>query len=263
MITQHQKELLVDLAKLFDKYGTKPFEDLADLLSSPETIKVWVNFLRDSSLAAREAGFEQSGEQKQQPRRTINAELELIKFDNPKKYQTLTRFYDTLRNKAILPNLGDIRNFAQDRGLPLVTAKSREKAISPLIKSMIPLDADVIKEMTKSLVHSHAESLKLELKRIKSEDPEKHKALTRFHDELLSKTVLPELRDVRNFAQDHSLPVVTAKSRAQAIVPLLHSMILLDTNAINEITESLPHSPPESFNDLEEWSKIIMGEKRE
>jgi hypothetical protein len=56
MITRQQKELLIDLAKLFDKYGTKPFEELADLLSSPETIQLWVDFLRESSIAAQEAG---------------------------------------------------------------------------------------------------------------------------------------------------------------------------------------------------------------
>ena len=174
MITRQQKELLIDLAKLFDKYGTEPFEELADLLSSPETIQLWVDFLRRSSIAAQEAGFEQSGKQKERPRRAV----------------------------------------------------------------------------------------KLELERIKSEDPEKYKTLKRFHDALLSKTVLPNLRDVRNFAQDRGLPVITAKSRAQAIFPLLQSMIPLDTDAIHEITKSLPHTHPESFNDLEGWSKIIMSEKR-
>jgi hypothetical protein len=102
----------------------------------------------------------------------------------------------------------------------------------------------------------------LELERIKSDDPEKHKALTLFRDVLLSKTVLPNLRDIRNFAQDRGLPVITAKSREQAIFPLLQSMIPLDADAINEITESLPHSHTESFNDLEGWANIIMDKKR-
>ena len=174
MITRQQKELLIDLARLFDKHGTKPFEELADLLSSPETIQLWVDFLRKSSIAAHEAGFGQSGKRKGQPRRAV----------------------------------------------------------------------------------------KLEFERIKSEDPEKHKALTRLRDALLSKTVLPNLRDVRNFAQDRGLPVITAKSREQAIFPLLQSIIPLDTDAINEITESLPHSQPESFNDFERWGEIIIDKKR-
>lgn len=158
MITQDQKELLIDLAKLFDKYGTKPFEELADLLSSPETIQLWADFLRESSLTARKVGFEQSSNQKQQPRRTVKSELERIKSENPEKYQALTRFYNALRSKTVLPNLGDIRNFAQDRGLPVITVKSREKAISPLVQSMIPLDIDIINEITKSLPQSHTES---------------------------------------------------------------------------------------------------------
>ena len=173
MITRQQKELLIDLARLFDKHGTKPFEELADLLSSPETIQIWVDFLRKSSIAAQEAGFEQSAKRKIPPRRVV----------------------------------------------------------------------------------------KLEFERIKSEDPKKHKALTRLRDALLSKTVLPNLRDVRNFAQNRGLPSITAKSREQAIFPLIQSIIPLDTDIINEITESLPHSPPESFNDFEKWSEIIMDKK--
>ena len=288
MITQHQKELLVDLAKLFDKYGTKPFEELADLLSSPETIQLWAGFLRDSSLTARKAGFEQSGNQKQQPRRTVKSELERIKSENPEKYQALTRFYDALRSKIVLPNLGDIRNFAQDRGLPVITAKSREKAISPLIRSIIPLDINMINDITESLPHSHTESfsksslaareagfeqsgkreqqlrrtVKSELERIKSENPDKHQALTRFYNALRSKAILPNLGDIRNFVQDRGLPVITAKSRDKAISPLVQSMIPLDINMINDITESLPHSHTESFNDLEGWTRIIMDKKR-
>lgn len=175
MITRQQKDLLIDLAKLFDKYGTQPFEELAELLSSPETVELWVNFLRESSVAAKKAGFEQSGKQKRGPRQTVQSELE----------------------------------------------------------------------------------------RIKSEDPEKHGVLVRFHDALLSKTILPNLRDVRNFVRNRGLPVITAKSREQTISPLIQSLISLDADAINEIVESVPHSHKESFNDLEEWAKIIMDEKHE
>ncbi len=174
MITRKQKELLMDLVKLFDKHGTQPFEELAELLSSPETIELWVNFLRQSSTAARKAGFEQNGKRRGGPRRAVKSELE----------------------------------------------------------------------------------------RIKSEDPEKHQALASFRDVLLSKTILPQLKDVRNFAQTRGLPAITARSREQAIFLLLQSMIALDTNVINKIIESLPSSPTETVNDLEEWTRIIMAEKR-
>ncbi len=158
MITRQQKELLIDLAKLFDKYGTKPFEELADLLSSPETIQLWENFLRESSLAARTAGFEQGGKRQRRPRHAIKSELERIKSEDPEKHQALTRFHNTLLSKTVLPRLGDIRNFAQNHGLPMITAKSRERAIGPLLQSMIQLDTDSINKITESLPHSHTES---------------------------------------------------------------------------------------------------------
>ena len=68
--------------------GTKPFENL-HLLSSPETIQLWTDFLRSSLKLGR---LEQSGNQKLQPRRTVKSELERIKSENPEKYQALTRF---------------------------------------------------------------------------------------------------------------------------------------------------------------------------
>ena len=158
MITRQQKEFLIDLAKLFDKHGTQPFEELADLLSSPETIELWVNFLRESSAAARKAGFKQSGKRKRHPRHSLKSELEHIKSEDPKKHQVLTQFYDELRSKTVLPKLKDIRDFAHDYDLPIITVKSREKAIFPLVQSMIPLSADEINEITKSLPRSHTES---------------------------------------------------------------------------------------------------------
>ena len=158
MITRQQKEFLIDLVKLFDKYGPKPFEELADLLSSPETIQLWVDFLRRSSAAAREAGFKQSGRRKRPPRHSLKSELERIKSEDPKKHQALTQFYDELRSKTVLTSLTDIRAFVHDYDLPMITAKSREKAISPLVQSMILLGADEINEITKSLPRSHTES---------------------------------------------------------------------------------------------------------
>lgn len=155
MMTRQQKELLIDLAKLFDKYGTKPFEELADLLSSPETVQLWVIFLRESSAAARKAGFEQGGKRKRRPRHTIKSELERIKSEDPQKHDALTQFHNALLSKAVLPNLRDIREFANDYDLPIITAKSREKAIFPLVQSMIPLGVDEINEITESLPRSH------------------------------------------------------------------------------------------------------------
>lgn len=158
MITRQQKDLLIDLAKLFDKYGTQPFEELAELLSSPETVELWVNFLRESSVTAQKAGFEQSGKRKRGPRQTVKSELERIKSENPKKYKALKWFHDALLSKTVLPNLRDVRNFVQNRDLPVITAKSREQTIFPLIQSLIPLDADTINEIVGSLPHSHTES---------------------------------------------------------------------------------------------------------
>lgn len=158
MTTPQDIKLLVDLAKLFDKYGTEPFERLADSLSSPETTQVWADFLRKSSRVAQDAGFERNSKRKQPSPRSAKAELENIKSEDPEKYEALSGFRDVLLSKAVLPTLRDIRYFAEGNGLPAVKSSSREKAISPLVKSLIPLPTDEINSIIGSLWHSDAES---------------------------------------------------------------------------------------------------------
>ncbi len=158
MTAQQEIKLLIDIAKLLDKYGTESFERLADSLSSPETIQVWVDFLRKSSSVAQEIGFEQSGKEKHSPQRSAKAELENIKIGDPEKYEVLNSFYDALQSKTVLPTLREIRYFAEDGGLPSVRANTREKAISPLIKSMIPLGISEINSLIGSLRFSRSES---------------------------------------------------------------------------------------------------------
>ena len=158
MTTQQQIELLVDLAKLFEKHGTESFERLADSLSSPEVTRAWVAFLRKGSLAAQESGYRRNSKQKPQSLRSAKAELESIRYEAPEKYETLSDFYDALLSKTVLPTLRDIRFFAEDNDLPEVKSSSRERALSPLVKSLIPLSVDEMNLIVKELRYSSGEA---------------------------------------------------------------------------------------------------------
>ena len=158
MTAQQEIKLLIDIAKLLDKHGVESFERLADSLSSPENIQILVDFLRKTSTVGQEIGFERSGKGKQQTPRSAKAELENIKIEDPEKYEVLCSFYGALQSKSVLPTLREIRYFAEDGGLPPVKANAREKAISPLIKSMIPLDISEINSLTEPLRFSRSES---------------------------------------------------------------------------------------------------------
>lgn len=158
MITQQETKLLIDIAKLLDKHGIESFERLANSLSSPQTTQIWVDFLRKTAKAGQEIGFERSVKGKQQSPLSAKAMLESIKVDYPEKYEALIGFYGALQSKTVLPTLREIRYFAEDGGLPSIKANTREKAISPLIKSMIPLDISEINSLTETLRFSRSES---------------------------------------------------------------------------------------------------------
>lgn len=136
MKAQRELDLLVDLAKLLKKYGPEPFESLAESISSPGIAQHLSGILtqvaktgRTIPKTRREKGL------KQEP--SIPKSLITLESVEPERYQLLMNFYTNLTAKAVLPSLRDIKEFATDSGLPEVRAKSRQKAISPLISSLV------------------------------------------------------------------------------------------------------------------------------
>lgn len=136
MTTQPELDLLIDLAKLLKKYGPEPFESLAESISSPEMAQHLSRILIQVTKTARtipktkrEKGL------KQEP--SIPKSLITLEGVEPEKYQLLMSFYTNLTAKTLLPSLRDIKEFAMECGLPEVRAKSRQKAISPLISSLV------------------------------------------------------------------------------------------------------------------------------
>lgn len=86
---------------------------------------------------------------KQRP--SIPKALVALENTEPKKYQLLMKFYNELITKAVLPSLTDIKGFATEIGLPEVRATSRQKAISPLIGSLIKSPYDELIAKIQSL----------------------------------------------------------------------------------------------------------------
>lgn len=136
MTTQRELDLLVDLAKLLKKHGADTFESLAESISSPEMTRHLSRVLTQVAKIAHtipktkgETGL------KQEPR--IPRSLINLKSTDTEKYQLSMNFYNDLIAKTVLPSLRDIKEFAVDCGLPEIRAKSRQKAISPLISSLV------------------------------------------------------------------------------------------------------------------------------
>ena len=136
MTSQRELDLLIDLAKLLKKHGPDTFELLAELISSPEMTQHLSRVLTQVAKTAhavsktkREAGLTQ------EPR--IPKSLITLKSTEPEKYHLLMNFHNDLTAKIVLSSLRDIKGFALDCGLPEIRAKSRQKAISSLISSLL------------------------------------------------------------------------------------------------------------------------------
>jgi hypothetical protein len=144
MRTQQELDLLVDIAKLLKKYGTEPFESLAETISSPEITQHLSHILTQVvRIASTIPKMERKIETKQKP--SIPRSLIALMNVEPEKHQFLMNFYTDLIAKTVLPSLRDIKEFALDCGLPEVRAKSRPKAINPLIGSLTNLPIEQLK----------------------------------------------------------------------------------------------------------------------
>lgn len=139
--------LLAELAKLVKKYGPGTFEALARDFSSPEFAARLTALLTTTARGAREAGIRPgpASERRHAPKDLRPSLIELGTTE-VEKSELLVTFYDGLRTKSLLPTMRDIRAFASDVGLLPPTASSREKAIAPLVRALLPLSLDELKK---------------------------------------------------------------------------------------------------------------------
>lgn len=101
------------------------------------------------------------------------------------------------------------------------------------------------------------------LSELKRTDPEKAALLMSFNDDLLSKRVLPSLRDLRYFASDNQLKRVSADSRDKAIGPLIRELSKRTIEELRAIIGRLRTF--ESAGDdrsLQRWTDVILNKKQ-
>jgi hypothetical protein len=132
MTKQRELDLLIDITKLLKKYGRESFVSLAESLSSPEMNRHLSNIL--TQVAKTKETIPKKGRKTVATRRQlIPRVLVNLEKTEPEKYRLLNKFYNELITKAVLPSLDDVKEFARESGFPEVRAKSRQKAISPLL----------------------------------------------------------------------------------------------------------------------------------
>jgi hypothetical protein len=93
-------------------------------------------------------------------------------------------------------------------------------------------------------------------------DPDRGRPLLEFYDRLAAKSVLPALKELKDFASDVGLTHVTAANRNRAIAELVTEMSRLPAQELQEKLAALKCVPVRDDRSLEGWSKIILGDAR-
>jgi hypothetical protein len=102
-------------------------------------------------------------------------------------------------------------------------------------------------------------NFQLKLKNLRTTDAEKAALLIDLYDALKKKTVLPTLREMRNFALDNGLPPVKSASREKALVPFVKCFLKMPIENVREYVQLIESSTSTDDKTLEGWSKIIFG----
>ncbi len=97
------------------------------------------------------------------------------------------------------------------------------------------------------------------LKQCEDQDPDKARALQKVYESLVSKRLLPTLRQIRDFAKDNGLPPIKATSREKAIVPLVRGMISMPFEQIVSVLERDSHFEEKGDRTLEGWTNVILS----
>jgi hypothetical protein len=146
--------LLRDLAHLLRKYGLNAFSDLAGFLRDSESVTELTMILETTEAAGRKSGVPKSGVAALRGETTKENLLHLlsqVKKTEPEKAQILSGFYEALAVKRALPSLRELRSFARDNGLKPLSATSRDKAISPLVRDLSTRSIEDIRSMLKRI----------------------------------------------------------------------------------------------------------------
>ena len=121
--------------------GRLGIDCVRSILSDLETIDVMqADPLRASAKKPRKRATPYEAVQRAQPRQRIRGVL-----------SELARMYE---GKAFLPTVGDVRHFLYSRGLEVNSVKNRDSAFPKVLKVMLAMPDQDVKELRNSSVHS-------------------------------------------------------------------------------------------------------------
>lgn len=117
-----------------------------------------------------------------------------------------------------------------------------------------------IKKKKKKTIGIQIEEL---LERNKELEPDKYNLLTNFYNRFISKTVLPNIKDIKAFVVNNKIPFPEIKSRDRAALNLIEYLSKLPSDKIKNLTDiklkpSTINKNEDSDRSLQGWTDIIL-----
>lgn len=111
----------------------------------------------------------------------------------------------------------------------------------------------------KSRFHSPGIDFRSTLTSVQKSDAERGALLIQLYDGLTTKSLLPTLREMKNFALDNGLPPLKSTSHEKAIIPFVKTFLQMPVEDIRDYLRRIQPSPSSDDRSLEGWSNIIFG----
>lgn len=151
-------QLLAELARLIDRYGPEGFARLARLLKNPEEARELAGVV-EGALVVRRPPNSRKGQANRMP--LGSRILEGLKKGEPEKYKLLACFRDDFAAGQILPSMRQVRGFADENGIMLGSVSSRDKAVTPLLRSMAALPLSKVQTLVQETASEQADDRSL------------------------------------------------------------------------------------------------------
>lgn len=158
--------------------------------------------------------------------------VKLVRKYGPDSFDELAEYLSSQTTTHDLPQV--LTKVAQMvRSLPERKEKEEKKQVAPIPKTLLSI---------KRLEH------------------EKYQLLKPFYDELTAKTMLPTLKDIKEFSRETGLPEIHADSRQKAVSSVINSMVKFSNKEILTKIQSITKYKS-GYRTLEGWGNIILNGK--
>lgn len=94
-------------------------------------------------------------------------------------------------------------------------------------------------------------------------DAERFALLVDLYDALKNQSILPTLREMKDFAADNGLPPVKAKSREKALIPFVRIFLKMPIEEVRKYLKRIQPTRTSGDRTLEGWSQVIFGNDAE